>query len=484
MRYSADTQRKQKTSKEGWPAKNRVEPEGTQGAPSGSTASEDGRDGGNGYSSSLLEKIVYRDNLNQAYKRVKANKGSHGVDGMKVEELLPYLKQHGAAIRQAILEGSYIPKPVRRKEIPKPDGGVRLLGIPTVLDRMIQQAIAQVLTPIFDPGFSEHSYGFRPGRSAKEAIIQSRGYIQDGYKWVVDIDLARYFDTVNHDKLMSLVARKVTDKRVLKLIRAYLESGVMMNGVVVEMEEGCPQGGPLSPLLSNIMLDELDKELEKRGHRFCRYADDCNIYVRSQRAGERVMQGITEYLEGVLKLKVNRKKSAVDRPWRRKFLGFSFYRKKGGVGIRVHAKPVKKFKDTIRQILSRSNGRSTQQRVKALNRSIIGWVNYFGLADMKGLARELDEWIRRRLRMCIWKQWRKIKTRHSNLVKLGIDNYKAWEFANTRKGYWRISGSPILNRTLTNEHIIKLGLVSLTQRYSKYAHSNEPPYARPACTVV
>jgi group II intron reverse transcriptase/maturase len=321
-------------------------------------------------------------------------------------------------------------------------------------------------------------------KSAREAVNKAREYIQDGYSWVVDIDLARYFDTVNHDKLMNLVARKVTDKRVLKLIRAYLESGVMVNGVVVETEEGCPQGGPLSPLLSNIMLDELDKELEKRGHKFCRYADDCNIYVRSERAGQRVMQSITAYLERVLKLRVNQEKSAVDRPWRRKFLGFSFYCNKEKIGIRVHPKPVAKFKDRVRQILSRSNGKSMEQRLKLLRQLIIGWVNYFGLADMKGLANNLDQWIRRRLRMCIWKQWRKIRTRHDNLVKLGTENSKAWEFANTRKGYWRIAGSPILSTTLTNEHLLKLGFVSLTQRYSMRANSDEPPYARPACTVV
>jgi group II intron reverse transcriptase/maturase len=385
---------------------------------------------------------------------------------MKVDELLPYLKQHGTTIRQALLEGDYVPAPVRRKEIPKPGGGVRLLGIPTVLDRMIQQAITQVLTPIFDPGFSENSYGFRPGRSAKEAVTKAREYIEDGYKWVVDIDLARYFDTVNHDKLMSLVARKVKDKRVLMLIRSYLVSGVMINGVVVEADEGFAQGGPLSPLLSNIMLDELDKELEKRGHKFCRYADDSNVYVKSRRAGERVMQSITRYLEDVLKLEVNKDKSAVDRPWKRKFLGLSFYHKKGGVGIRVHAKPVEKFKDKVREILSRSNGRSTEQRIESLNRFIIGWVNYFGLADMQNLASTLDEWIRRRLRMCVWKQWRKIRTRHGNLVRMGIDNAKAWEFANTRKGYWRISNSPILKRTFTNEHLSNLGLISLTKRYS------------------
>lgn len=467
MKCSKDTRGKQKTPEEDWPAKNRVEPEGMPGVPSVSAASENGRNDDSEYSSNLLERVVERNNLNTAYKRVKANRGSHGVDSMTVDELLPYLKEHGQAIRKAILEGSYTPEPVRRAEIPKSGGGTRLLGIPTVLDRMIQQAILQVLTPIFDPDFCEHSYGFRPGRDAKEAVVKAKDYIEAGYTWVVDIDLARYFDTVNHDKLMSLVARKVKDKRVLKLIRAYLNSGVMINGVVVEVEEGCPQGGPLSPLLSNIMLDELDKEMEKRGHKFCRYADDCNAYVKSKRAGERVMQSITEYLEKKLKLKVNQDKSAVDRPWRRKFLGFSFYNKKDKVGIRLHAKPLDKFKNKVREILSRSNGLSMEQRIRALNYLIIGWVNYFSLADMKKKVKELDEWIRRRLRMCIWKQWRKIRTRHYKLVQLGAENAKAWEHANTRKGYWRIAGSPILSCTLTNAYLAGLGFVSLSSRYSQ-----------------
>jgi len=467
LKDSTEMQRKRKTLKEGCPAKKRVEPQGMQGARSIAAASANGRnDDSNANASKLLEMIVDRQNLNQAYKQVKANQGSHGVDGMKVDELLPYLKQNGKALREALLEGRYTPAPVRRVEIPKPDGGVRQLGIPTVQDRMIQQAIAQVLIPIFDPEFSENSYGFRPGRSAKQAVNKAKEYIEAGYSWVVDIDLARYFDTVNHDKLMSLVARKIKDKRVLKLIRQYLNSGVMISGVVIETEEGCPQGGPLSPLLSNIMLDELDKELEKRGHKFVRYADDHNIYVKSQRAGERVMKSITGYLENKLKLKVNQEKSAVDRPWKRKFLGFSFYRKKEGIGIRVHTKSKAKFKEKVRQILSRSNGWSTEQRIKALNRSNIGWVNYFELADMKKLAETLDEWMRRRLRMCIWKQWRKIKTRHDNLVKLGIEDTVAWKFANTRKGYWRISKSPILSTTFTNKRLNRLGYVSLTKRYA------------------
>lgn len=466
MRHSTGMQRRQKTSNEGWPAKAGVEPRSMQGAPSISAASKKVRNDGSDYAGNLLEKILDRDNLNNAFKRVKSNRDSHGVDGMKVDELLLFLKQNGEAIRQAILEGSYTPQPVRRVEINKPDGGKRQLGIPTVLDRMIQQAITQVLTPIFDPEFSESSYGFRSGRDAKQAVEAARRYIEGGYKWAVDIDLAKYFDTVNQDKLMSLVAREVKDKRVLKLIRLYLKSGVMLNGVVIYNEEGVPQDGPLSPLLSNIMLDELDKELERRGHKFCRYADDANIYVRSKRAGERVMKSITEFLETKLKLKINEEKSAVDRPWKRKFLGFSFYFRKGGVGIRIHTKSIARFKDKVRQILSRSNGKSMEQRIKVLTSKIVGWANYFSLADMKSVVANLDEWIRRRLRMCIWKQWRKVKTRFKNLSKLGLDKGQALQFANTRKGYWRISNSPILNVTLTNQYLVKMGFVSLSQRYS------------------
>lgn len=414
----------------------------------------------------LLEEILDSENMNLAYKRVKANKGSHGVDGMKVDELLPYLIKHGKGIKQSILEGKYTPQPVRRVEIPKPDGGVRLLGIPTVLDRMIQQAIAQVLNRIFDPSFSKSSYGFRPGKGAHQAIMAAREHIKQGNNWVVDIDLEKFFDRVNHDKLMSLVARKVRDKRVLKLIRKYLESGIMLNGVKVKNEEGTPQGGPLSPLLANIMLDELDKELERRGHKFCRYADDCNIYVKSKKAGQRVMESITRYIEQELKLKVNKNKSAVDRPSKRKFLGFSFYIKGGEVRNFIHKKPIERFKDKVRAITSRSNGRSMEWRKEKLNQLITGWVNYFKIADMKNTARELDGWIRRRLRMCYWKQWKKIKTKHDNLVRLGINDVKAWEYANTRKGYWRISNSQILATSITNEYLEMEGFLSLTKRLS------------------
>ena len=444
----------------------RVEPRGNVGVPSISSMPERKRDGVNEYASGLLEKILHRDNMNLAYKRVKANKGSHGVDGMTVNELLQYLKQNGNQLRQSIMEGAYKPQPVRRVEIPKSDGGKRLLGIPTVVDRVIQQAIAQVLTPIYEMQFSANSYGFRPGRDAKQAVKKCKEYIDAGYKWTVDIDLAKYFDTVNHDKLMRLLSETIEDSRVLSLIRKYLQSGVMLNGVVQVTEEGCPQGGNLSPLLSNIMLNELDIELTKRGLKFCRYADDANIYVRSQKAAKRVMESITRFIEQELKLKVNKEKSAVDRPWKLKFLGFSVYPKKGGVGIRVHPKPVKKFKQKLKEITGRSNAMSMEQRSIKLRQCIVGWVNYFGMAEMKVIAKALDEWLRRRIRMCFWKQWKKIGTKHDALVKLGLDNRKAWEYANTRKSYWRIASSPVLSRTLTNECLRKIGFVTIGERYS------------------
>ena len=461
---------KQTTTPEGgdWPLKVGVEPRGKAGVPSVSPASERGRDDKPEDKEEMLERILNKDNLNLAYKRVKDNKGSPGIDEMTVEELLPYLKREGQSLRQKILVGEYRPQPVRRVEIPKPDGGVRLLGIPTVVDRMIQQAIAQELNKTVDADFSESSYGFRPKRSAHQAIMAARGYIEQGYKWTVDIDLEKFFDRVNHDKLMSLVARKVKDKRVLKLIRRYLESGIMMNGVKVKSEEGTPQGGPLSPLLANIMLDELDKELEKRGHKFCRYADDCNIYVKSQKAGERVMESISQYIEGVLKLKVNRNKSAVDRPSKRKFLGFSFYVMKGKARNFIPKKPIARFKAKVKEITSRSNGMSMETRIDKLDWLITGWVNYFHIADMEKVAKELDQGIRRRLRMCFWKQWKKIKTRHDNLARLGVENHKAWEYANTRKGYWQTANSPILATTLTNEYLEKQGFKSISERLSEY----------------
>ena len=423
--------------------------------------------------SKLLDKVVDRTNLNLAFKRIKRNGGSHGVDRMTVDELLPHLKQHGDHIRQDLLDGKYRPQPVRRVEIPKPDGGgVRLLGVPTVVDRVIQQAIAQVLTPVFENEFSDYSYGFRPGRSAHDAIKQAQVYLNEGYTTVVDIDLEKFFDRVNHDKLMYLLSKRILDKRLLRLIRSYLESGVMIGGLVSPSREGTPQGGPLSPLLSNVMLHELDMELEKRGHRFCRYADDCNCYVKSRRAGERVMASITQFIEQRLKLKVNREKSAVDYINRRKFLGFSFYRMKGEFRIRVDAKSIKRLKDKLRLLTSRSNGWSMSSRIYRLNQVIRGWVNYFSLADMRNLCKALDEWLRRRLRMCYWKQWKKVKTRLSNLRRLGIPARNAWEFANTRKGYWHTANSPILARSLTNAYFGQSGLVGLSNVYCNFNLTN------------
>ena len=415
--------------------------------------------------SDLLDRILSRDNMLKAMKRVIANKGSHGVDDMKYDELREFVVNHWLKVKAKLLEGKYIPTPVRRVEIPKPDGGTRLLGIPTVLDRMIQQAIAQELNKIYEPTFSDSSYGFRPKRHAHMAISKAKEYINEGNRWVVDMDLEKFFDKVNHDILMERLSRIIKDRRVLRLIRRYLESGIMIEGLKVNSEEGTPQGGPLSPLLSNIMLDEVDKELERRGHKFCRFADDCNIYVKSKKAGTRVMESMTRLLEGKLKLKVNREKSKVDLVTRRKFLGFSFYFDKNGVQVRIHEKSYRRFKEKIRDITNRNKGISMEYRLERLNEITVGWINYFSIAKAKARIKSLEEWIRRRLRACIWKQWKKTKTKFINLKRLGIEKQKSWEYANTRKGYWRISKSPILQRTLTNTHLEKLGYKSISNRY-------------------
>jgi len=448
---------------EGYLQKDRVELEEYVGAPSISLTIEKQQNAENKYTKGLFERIIDRNNLNQAFKKVRANKGSHGVDGMKADELLQYLKENGASLRQSLLEGSYKPNPVRRVEIPKPDGKKRPLGIPTAVDRVIQQAIAQVLNPIFEEKFSDNSYGFRPNRSAHQAIRKCKEYMDKGYKWAVDIDLEKYFDTVNHDKLIGLVYKEVKDVRVIALIRKYLQAGVMERGVFNASQKGVPQGGNLSPLLSNVMLNELDKELEKRGLNFCRYADDCNIYLKSKKSACRVMASITRFIEEDLKLKVNKDKSKVDRPWKLKYLGFTFYPKKGEMGIRVHPNSVKKLKGKLKEITGRSNAMSMELRTIKLRQVIVGWVNYFKLADMKSTLKTLDEWLRRRIRLCYWKQWKRIKTKHDNLKRLGIDNFKAWEYANTRKGYWRISKSPILARTLTNKYLKEQGFITLTE---------------------
>lgn len=462
---SKDLQRPQTTQLRGYPLKEGKETQKSMEVRSMPSASEDGRSNVQRYTSNLLDMILERNNMMKAYKRVISNKGSHGVDGMKVDELRPFLKNKWPTIKEELLEGKYKPEPVRRVEIPKPDGGIRLLGIPTVLDRLIQQAIAQVLSGVYNHTFSNNSYGFRPRLGAKDAVLAAQEYMNEGYTWVVDIDLEKFFDRVNHDILMSKLGKRIGDKRVLRLIRRYLESGVLINGLKVSTEEGTPQGGPLSPLLANIMLDELDKELEKRGHRFCRYADDCNIYVKSRSAGNRVMASISNFIEKKLRLKVNESKSAVDRPGKRKFLGFTFYCNEDEIRIRIHDKSTKRFKEKVKEITNRNKGISMEYRIHRLNQITTGWVNYFGLADAKGRMKSLDKWIRRRLRACYWKQWKKIKTKHDNLVKLGTDNSKAWEYANTRKSYWRISNSPILSTTLTNKYFDNIGYKSLSDRY-------------------
>ena len=446
----------------------RLEAEDSAGVYSKPTMSEKESDGAKvDTGDDILEKILSADNMNAAYKKVKGNKGRHGIDGMTVEELHPYLKAHGEELKESILAGRYKPQPVRRVEIPKPEGGVRMLGIPTVVDRVIQQATAQILTPIYEGKFSESSYGFRPGRSAHQAIEQSRKYVNDGYTWTVDIDLAKYYDTVNHDKVMRLISNDVKDGRAISLIRKFLVSGVMVNGVVIDTEEGTPQGGNISPLISNIMLHELDSELERRGLRFCRYADDCNIYVKSERAANRVMQSITRFIEVDLKLKVNQEKSTVDRPWKIKFLGFSFYNAKSEYKVRTHGKSIKRFKAKLKGLTGRSNGMSMDERLLKLKQTIVGWTNYFRIADMKTLAINLDAWLRRRIRMVIWKSWKRVRSKFANLKKLGLDSRRAWEYANTRKAYWRIARSPVLECTITNKILDKRGLVSISAIYSK-----------------
>ena len=446
--------------------KSKVELEDNGKVPSISLTSDMKQNDRSVYTSNLMKKIINGSNMQEAYKRVKKNKGSHGVDGLTVHELETYLDENGRKLQQSLLDGTYEPLPVRRVEIPKDNGKKRLLGIPTVIDRIVQQAIAQVLSPIFEEIFSDNSFGFRPGRNAHGALRRCQEYINEGYNWVVDIDLASYFDTVNHDKLIGLIHKEVKDIRVISLIRKYLNAGVMINGVVRPTELGVPQGGNLSPLLSNIMLNELDKELTNRRLKFVRYADDCNIYVRSERAANRVMANITKYIEQTLKLKVNTEKSKVERPWKAKFLGYSFYRSKDGIKFRVHEKSIKKLKNKLKNLTGRSKIGNIKTTYKKIKQLVVGWINYFKLADMKGLMRNIDEWLRRRIRMCYWKQWKKIGTKFINLKKLGIPKDKAWEFANTRKSYWRTAKSPILHRSITNAKLKKNGLVSLLEIYT------------------
>lgn len=416
----------------------------------------------------LLERILDRDNLNRAYKRVKANKGAPGIDGMTIEATLPWLKEHREELLQSIREGKYKPQPVRRKEIPKPDGGVRKLGIPTVVDRIIQQATAQELTPIFEPQFYENSYGYRPGKSAQMAIQKVKEYAEQGYKYAVEIDLSKYFDTLNHDLLMNMMREQVKDKRVIELVKRYLKSGVMENGMSVKTHEGSPQGGPLSPLLANIYLNKFDWEMSRRGVPVIRYADDIVLLCRSERAGQRLLESSRRILEGKLKLRMNVEKSkvvSVTAIRNFKFLGFALGRGKNGYFIRAHAKSLKKAKQKLKGLTSRSQGRNVRVVIQRVNSFTRGWLGYFGIASMKNTMSEWDGWIRRRLRMYIWKQWRKPRTRVQNLIKLGMPEWQAYRNGNSRKGYWAISGSGILHHTITNKRLEQAGYESILNRF-------------------
>ena len=409
----------------------------------------------------LMERVVERGNLETAWRRVRKNKGSPGIDGMSVDELLPYLWGNWERIRGELLAGSYRPSAVRRQEIPKSGGGVRQLGIPTVLDRLVQQAILQVLQPIFDPTFSEHSYGFRPGRRAHDAVCQAQRLVQSGRRWVVDVDLEKFFDRVNHDVLMVRLERRIGDRRLLRVIRRYLEAGIMANGVVVERHEGTPQGGPLSPLLANVLLDEVDRALEKSGHAFVRYADDCNVYVRSKRAGERVMQRL-QVLYAKLRLKVNEDKSAVARVWDRKFLGYSFWVGKGReVKRRVSPKALTEFKQRVRQITSRNGGRSLPKVVEELRSYLLGWKAYFRLADTPGIFHGLDQWIARRLRMVRLKQWKQGTTVYRELRRRGLPDRLARAAAAHARSWWRTANHGALKTAMPGELFEQMGLPRL-----------------------
>lgn len=414
----------------------------------------------------MLERILSHNNLNTAYKRVKSNKGAGGVDKMSVDELLPYLKEHREQLIGQIRAGKYKPNPVRRVEIPKEEKGkVRKLGIPTVVDRVIQQGITQGITPMFEPQFSENSFGFRPKRSTHDALKQCKKNVDEGYVYVVDMDLEKFFDTVCQSKLIEILSRTIKDGRVISLIHKYLNAGVVQNGLFEKTDVGVPQGGPLSPLLSNIMLNELDRELERRGHRFVRYADDCMIFCRSRKAAERTLENIVPFIERKLFLKVNRNKTVVSHISKVKYLGYAFYRYKGECRFRAHPKSVKKMRDKIRILMKRSNGWSNEYRKLKLQQFIVGWINYFKLADMKSLLLQTDEWLRRKIRAVYWKQWKKVKTRYKMISKYGLPKWKVKEMANCRKGIWR--ASVMLNSVLTNKEIASQGYTTMTDYYLK-----------------
>ena len=414
----------------------------------------------------LLEDILNAENLNRAYKQVVRNKGAGGIDGMQVDELLLFLREHKKELIESLQDGKYRPKPVRRVEIPKENGKTRKLGIPTVVDRLIQQAITQVLSPIFEKQFSDSSYGFRPNRSAHDALRKCQAHVTDGYKYVVDMDLEKYFDTVNQSKLIQILSETIKDGRVISLIHKFLKAGVMVGGMFEESPEGVPQGGPLSPLLGNIMLNECDHELERRGHRFVRYADDLMIFCKSKKAARRTLDHILPYIEGKLFLRVNREKTKVSHVNYVKYLGYSFYIYRGEGRLRIHSKSIRKLKDKIREVTGRNNGMGIEQRRTRVNQVVRGWTNYFKLADAKSQLDNLDAWLRSRIRMVTWKRWKRIRTRFESLKSLGVSKEQAWMWANTRKGYWRTAHSPILTRALSNERFKRIGYLSFSECYS------------------
>lgn len=418
----------------------------------------------------LLEAILSRDNMMAALRRVVANKGAPGIDGMPVERLGEHLKAHWPRIKDDLLAGRHRPSAVRGVEIPKPGGGMRLLGIPTVVDRLIQQAMHQVLMPLFDPGFSEASFGFRPGRSAHDAVLAARAHMAGGRRFVVDLDLEKFFDRVNHDVLMGRVGRKVGDPRVLRLIRRYLQAGLMLGGLTTARNEGTPQGGPLSPLLSNILLDDLDKELERRGHAFCRYADDCNVYVRTRRAGERVMASLQRFLAERLRLTVNLAKSAVDRPWKRSFLGFSVTAHREP-RLKVADKSVSRLRDKLRTLFRQGRGRSIGRTAKDLAPILRGWTNYFRPAQVKGTFEELDGWLRRKMRCLLWRQWKRPRTRAARLMQRGLKEERAWASANNGRGPWWNAGASHMNDAFRKAYFDRCGLLSFMDLHRRFNHA-------------
>ena len=420
------------------------------------------------WTNNLLDLILRKENLNNAYRQVKRNRGKGGIDGMQVDELLPFLRENQTTLIRQIREGKYKPNPVRRVEIPKETKGeFRKLGVPTVVDRVIQQAIVQELSPIYEEQFSENSFGFRPKKGAHDALRQCQKNVNDGYVYVADMDLEKFFDTVCQSKLIEVLSRTVRDGRVISLIHKYLNAGVIANGMFERTEVGMPQGGPLSPLLSNIMLNELDRELERRGHRFVRYADDCMIFCKSRKSAERTLKNIIPFIERKLFLKINREKTKVAHISKVKYLGYGFYRYRGKCRLRVHPKSVAKMKDKIRELTDRNKGISNAERVRKYREYVRGWVNYFSLADMKGLSDQTDEWARRRIRAVCWKQWKRVRTRYRMLRALKLEHWKALELANSRKGYWRMA--KVLNSVITKKIIAKMGYISMLDYYLSVA---------------